>query len=155
MSRQLNVAAHILGLIAFIERDQRRPVTSDELAESIGTNPVVVRRVLSQLKAAGLVDSRRGVGGGTVLARDPRQMTLRDAYEAVNEARGPLLERHNASPSDACRVAPVIAEYLDEIYGDAEEALLKRLSEVSVETMSRQIVDRLRRRSAVLAKDRR
>jgi Rrf2 family protein len=150
MSRQLNVAAHILGMLAFLERE-RRPVTSDELAKSIGTHAVVVRRVLAQLQAAGLVESRRGAGGGTVLARDPRTISLRDAYEAVHAEDAGVLERHGEHVNRACNVGPVIAEYLDGVYRDAEEELLARLGQVSIDEMSRQIVDRLRRRASLKA----
>lgn len=146
VSRQLNVAAHILGMLAFLEREQR-PITSDELATSIGTHPVVVRRVLAQLQAAGLVESRRGVGGGTVLARDPRLISLRDAYQAVHDDGFSVLERHGRHVNHACNVGPVIAEYLDGVYREAEEELLGRLGRVSIDEMSRQIVDRLRRRA--------
>lgn len=85
MNSRLAIATHIWGIVAHRERDARGPVTSDELAESIGTNAVVVRRVLARLKDAGLVESRRGVGGGTVLARDPQLINLRQAYESVYE----------------------------------------------------------------------
>lgn len=135
-------------MLAFLEREQR-PITSDELARSVGTHAVVVRRVLSQLQAAGLVESRRGAGGGTVLARDPRQISLRDAYEAVHAEDFTVLERHGEHVNQACNVGPVIADYLDRVYRDAEEELLARLGRVSIDEMSRQIVDRLQRRAAL------
>ncbi|CAN5645933.1 Rrf2 family transcriptional regulator [soil metagenome] len=149
VNSRLTVAAHILAMVAHIERDQNRAATSDELAKSIGTNPVVVRRVLVQLKKARLVDRRRGVGGGMVLARDPRTINLRQAYEAVESAEAELLGRHAGDVGEECSVAPFIAEYLDEIYDDAEKALLERLAKVSVDEMARTIVDRMRRRGAL------
>jgi DNA-binding IscR family transcriptional regulator len=135
-------------MLAYYERSGKPPATSVELAESIGTNPVVVRRVLAELGAAGLVESRRGRGGGSVLARDARRITLRDAYEAVTSAGENLLGRHAGELGPSCQVAPVIAEYLDELFREAEEALVRRLSEVTVDEMSRAIVDRLQSRPA-------
>ncbi|WP_309668865.1 Rrf2 family transcriptional regulator [Gemmatimonas sp.] len=149
MNSRLTVAAHVLGIIAFTEREQQRATTSDELASSVGTNPVVVRRVLSQLKQAGLVDSRRGVGGGSILARDPREITMRMVYEAVEERDCALIGRHAGCVGENCQVAPVIAEYLDELYADAEEALLRTLSTVTVDSMSRAVMDRVQRRGAL------
>lgn len=146
MNSRLTVAAHVLGLIAFVEREQQRAATSEELASSVGTNPVVVRRVLSQLKAAGLVASRRGVGGGSVLARSPREITMRMVYEAVEERDCALIGRHAGCLGEDCHVAPVIAEYLDELYADAEEALLRTLATVTVDSMSRAVMDRVQRR---------
>lgn len=147
MNSRLTVAAHIVGMIAFLEREQQRTATSDELADSIGTNPVVVRRMLAQLKRAGLVHSRRGVGGGSLLSRDPRSISLRQVYEAVEAAPHELLGRYAGEVGANCRVAPVIAEYLDDLFEEAEEALLAHLAAVSVDEMSHAIVDRLRRRA--------
>lgn len=149
MNSRLTVAAHVLGIIAYVEREQQRATTSDELASSVGTNPVVVRRVLSQLKHAGLIDSRRGVGGGSILARDPREITMRMVYEAVEERDGELIGRHAGCVGANCQVAPVIAEYLDELYADAEEALLRSLATVTVDTMSRAVMDRVQRRGTL------
>ena len=149
MNSRLTVAAHVLGIIAYIEREEHRATTSDELAASVGTNPVVVRRVLSQLKAAGLIDCRRGVGGGSILARDPREITMRMVYGAVEERDCELIGRHAGCLGEGCQVAPVMAEYLDELYADAEEALLQTLATVTVDSMSRAVMDRVQRRGAL------
>ena len=117
-------------------------VTSEQLAMSIGTNPVVVRRVLSALKAAGLVESKRGVGGGSVLARDARKITLRDVYEAVERDEDDIIGRHPSGPGN-CAVGKLIAEYLDEVYGDAEEALRRRLAHVTIDEMTHAVARRL------------
>ncbi len=146
MNSRLTVASHVLGLIAYLERERGRGATSDELAESVGTNAVVIRRVLGQLKLAGLVDSRRGAGGGSVLARDPRDITLRAVYEAVQEHGSDLIGRHANGVGEDCPVAPVIAEYLDELYIDAEEALKRTLAQVTVDSMSKDVMTRVRSR---------
>ena len=79
MSRSLKfpVAVHVLVALAYI-RD--RYVSSEILGKSVGTNPVVVRRMLPALKKAGLIKSQGGVYGGTQLARPPEEITLRDIY---------------------------------------------------------------------------
>ncbi len=146
MNSRLTVAAHILGLLAAREGMSDGSTTSETLASSVGTNPVVVRRVLAQLKAAGLVDSRRGVGGGTVLARSPHEITLRMVYEAVDPHDCDMIGRHAGDVGAACAVAPVIAEYLDELYAEAEEALRRRLELVTVAQMAQSVMDRVRRR---------
>ncbi len=148
MNSRLAVATHILGILTVEERERQRSVTSDELAARIGTNPVVVRRILLQLKEASLVESRRGAGGGTVLARDPRRINLRQVYEAVSRDAPEVLGRH-ASAYGTCEVAPLITEYLDEVCGAAEEAMLARLATVTIDEVSQQVLDRLRRRAAL------
>ncbi|MFO0554633.1 MAG: Rrf2 family transcriptional regulator [Polyangiaceae bacterium] len=145
MNSRLTVAAHILGVLAYREGTGAGAITSEALAESVGTNAVVIRRVLAQLASAGLVASRRGAGGGTVLARDPQRITLRHVYEAVEEGDREILGRHASDVGKACDVAPLIAAYLDELYQDAEEALLRKLESVTVGAMAAEIVDRMRR----------
>lgn len=146
MNSRLTVAAHVLGLIAFCEREECRGVTSEELAESVGTNAVVVRRVLSQLKQAGLIDSRRGAGGGSVLARPASEITLRMVHEAVQDDCAEFIGRHASAVGQECPVAPVIAGYLDELYREAEEALRVTLARVTIEQMSLDVKQRLRSR---------
>ena len=148
MNSRLTVAAHVLGLIAYLEREEGRGATSDELAESVGTNAVVIRRVLGQLKHAGIIDSRRGAGGGSVLARDPGAITLRAVYDAVQDEGRELLGRHANGVGADCPVAPVIAEYLDEVYLDAEEALKRALARVTIDSLSKDVMERVRARMA-------
>lgn len=152
MNSRLTVAAHVLGMIAFLERDQGRGATSDELAESVGTNAVVIRRILGQLKAAGLVDSRRGAGGGSVLSMAPSAITLRMVYEAVEERDCALLGRHANGVGEHCPVAPVIAEYLESIYRTAEEALRDSLARVTIEQFCRDVETRIGACRASLAR---
>ncbi|WP_439643521.1 Rrf2 family transcriptional regulator [Gemmatimonas sp.] len=144
MNSRLTVASHVLGMIASLEREEGRGATSDELASSVGTNAVVIRRVLGQLKTAGIIDTRRGAGGGSVLSRDPRDITLRAVYEAVEDDCGGLIGRHAGALGEHCPVAPVIADYLNSLYVEAEEALKRTLADVTVDAMSREVMARVR-----------
>ncbi|MEM6798707.1 MAG: Rrf2 family transcriptional regulator [Planctomycetota bacterium] len=128
MNSDFTVGLHVVG---YLTARGGEPVTSETLAETYGTNPVVVRRVLSKLSRAGLVETRRGVGGGSVLAGDASAFTLRDVYQAVTEDQE-LLRRH---PGDESGVAKVMADYINALYDDAEEALLKRLESVTIKQM--------------------
>jgi len=132
MNIDLALGLHVLG---FLTARRGSPLTSETLADSFGTNPVVVRRVLGKLKEAGLVLSRRGAGGGSVLARDASEITLRDVYLAVAE-RPELLRRH---PGEADGAAQVLAGYINRIYDEAEDALLARLQSVTIEQMDAEV----------------
>lgn len=138
MNAQLAIALHILG---FLASRRGSSLTSDEMARTYGTSPVVLRRVLAKLQRAGLVETKRGVGGGSVLARDPATMNLREAYEAVTD-RPELLGR----PTGDCTgvIAPVIAGYVGELYAEAEQALLATLEGVTVAEMDRIAQRRIR-----------
>lgn len=141
MNNQLTIAAHILAVLAHHKNDGA--VTSDVLADGFGTNPVVIRRVLSQLKKAGLIASRRGAGGGSILAKPAEQITLRDAYLAVADDSGTVLGRHRGHCEDDVSITPIIAEYLNELLVDAEQALLNNLGSVNIFELTQEIGKRL------------
>ncbi|MEL6105682.1 MAG: Rrf2 family transcriptional regulator [Planctomycetota bacterium] len=128
MNSDLAIALHIVG---FLTASDGRSLTSETLASTYGTSPVVVRRILSKLSKAGLVETRRGSGGGSLLARSSDQIDLRQVYEAVSE-NTQLFRRH---PGDESGVARVLADYIDELYAEAEEALMAKLESVSVKQM--------------------
>lgn len=106
-----------------------------------GTNPVVIRRVQSKLNKAGLIETRRGVNGGSVLARQPEDINLRDAYEAVSP-EPQLLPRHPAGCEELIPI--IVAQFVNEISYGAEAALLKQLESVTVKSMDRTIRGRIR-----------
>ena len=138
MDSQLTIGLHILGFLT----SAGRPLTSEVMARTYGTSPVVLRRVLAKLQRAGLVETRRGAGGGSSLARPAEEINFLEVYEAVYETTQ-LLPRH---PGDGKGpVAPVIAEYVNALYDEAEEALLERLEEVTVAQMDRAVARRIRR----------
>ena len=141
MNSDLAIGLHIVG---FLTARRGEPLTSKTLAETYGTSPVVVRRVLSKLCQAGLIESRRGLGGGSVLAVHPSKINLRQVFEAVAEDTQ-LLRRH---PGEESGVAKVLAEYINEMYAEAEEALMQRLESVTVEQMDSVVKPRICGRKA-------
>ena len=90
MNSRVTIALHIVGFLA--SRDGE-PLTSERLARTYGTSPVVLRRVLAQLQHAGLVRTQRGKGGGAVLARDAEDISLKEVFEAVSQDLE-LIPRH-------------------------------------------------------------
>ena len=80
------IAVHTAAMLAFHEGE---PVTSEQVACSVRTNPVVIRRILQLLTKAGIVRSQLGKGGGSKLVRSPAKSTLWDLYRAVErDVRG-------------------------------------------------------------------
>ncbi|QSQ22250.1 Rrf2 family transcriptional regulator [Pyxidicoccus parkwayensis] len=141
------MAAHMLGMLACAEREARGSLTSESMARSIQTNPVVVRRLLRDLARAGLVETKRGVGGGVSLARGPEDITLRDVYEAVEED-AELLGRYPSGPNQTCDMAPMVADYLEGVVGRAESAFKQSLESTTLAMMSRELAARHRRASS-------
>ncbi len=64
ISSRFTLAVHIFACIDTFKEDYK--VTSDFLAGSTNVNPVIVRKILGQLKAAGLVEVARGSGGASI-----------------------------------------------------------------------------------------
>ena len=127
---RLTIAVHALAWLALAQRRGRRQLTSDQVAASVNTNPVMIRRSLGELRRAGLVSVRRGAGPGWTLARRPEDITLLDVYEAV-EPR-PLFALHHAEPNLDCPVGRGIRPALHGVYAGAEQALRAGLGGTSI-----------------------
>lgn len=123
ISSRFAVAVHILALL---ELQKGEPVTSESIAGSVNTNPAVVRRLLCKLAEAGLTTSRRGAGGGALLARPAGEITLRDVYRAVEE--GELFAMHNGHPDPECLVGRNIRAALEDATAAARRALEAELA---------------------------
>src|SRR4051812_22482165 len=107
---RFSVAIHVMTALAY--RGSR--ATSHTLAQSVNTNAVVVRRLLSQLRRAGLVACQSGKSGGCYLARRPEQITLQDVYEAV-EAGGPFVIPDKAE-NKSCQVSCQMKQILGNVF---------------------------------------
>jgi DNA-binding IscR family transcriptional regulator len=121
---RLSSVLHVLMHMA----DAGRPVTSHALARYLGTNPVVVRRVLAGLRAYGLVASAKGHGGGWTLARGLDALTLADVYGAVG--RPPLFTMGHRRIDPACAIERAVNHAVDGALREAEVRLLERFAAV-------------------------
>ncbi|WP_269856125.1 Rrf2 family transcriptional regulator [Streptomyces sp. RPT161] len=130
---RLTVAAHALTWIGLYQRRGHEVATSEQIATSVNTNPVVIRRLLAQLRKAGLVDSRRGAGAGWTLSRDLSTITLLDVYEAVEP--GPVFALHPATPDPECVVGHGIAPALGAVYDGVEAVLRAELARTTLENV--------------------
>ena len=68
--------------------EERGPTSVRDIAERTGLPQPYLEQILLALKGAGLVRSKRGVGGGYVLARSPSEITIGDIVSAVD---GPIV----------------------------------------------------------------
>jgi DNA-binding IscR family transcriptional regulator len=125
--------------------EYREPVTSEFLAEVMGTNPVVVRRILSGLRERGYVRSGKGHGGGWTLDCDFETTTLRDIYVALG--RPSLLAMGLRDEASSCLVEQAVNAALAQTFAQAEQLVLERLGEVTLAALSANFRSRLSRRS--------
>ncbi|MFC6083464.1 Rrf2 family transcriptional regulator [Sphaerisporangium aureirubrum] len=135
---RLTIAAHALVWITLYQREGHEVATSDKIATSANTNPVVIRRLLGELRKAGFVESRRGVGAGWSMTRELKSITLLDVYEVVEP--GPLFAMHRATPDQNCVVGYGIQPAMRGIYQDIEETLRCELARVTLEDVLREVL---------------
>jgi Rrf2 family protein len=120
------MATHIMAILA-LKGDG--PTTSEYMAGSINTNPVVVRRLIASLGKAGLVHAQRGAAGGVMLAREPERIRLWDIHEAVEANESFAVHQH---PNEACPVGRKIQLVLADVRSRTEEALRAELSHITL-----------------------
>ncbi len=111
ISSRFTVALHIFTCVDTF--GDKYKITSDFLAESINTNPVIIRKILTQLKNAGLITVARGKGGITP-TRPLREITFYDVYEAIEPLENGDLFNFHASPNPNCPVGRNIHTLLDD-----------------------------------------
>ena len=123
MDTKFSVAVHVLILIS----EAPAPVSSEQMAESVGTNASYIRKILALLKKAEIVDGHRGISGYSLTVA-PEQLTLLQVYRAVTEEpRLHLLDIHQ-NPSDQCIVGRHIRPALTEMFTDIEDAFARSLA---------------------------
>jgi DNA-binding IscR family transcriptional regulator len=117
------------------------PLTSEMLAKPMGTNPVVIRRIMAGLRDQGYVQSEKGHGGGWTLACDLSKVTLRDIYTALGSPS--VLAMGNRTETPGCLVEQAVNAALGQAFEDAEALLLARLGEVTLAMLSADVHERL------------
>jgi Rrf2 family protein len=133
---RLTIAIHALAWLALAHQRGRDQLTSDQVAASVNTNPVIIRRSLGDLHRAGLVRVRRGAGAGWSLARRPEDITVLEVYDAV--APEPLFAMHHTEPNLECPVGRGIQLALHHLYSGAEHALRGELGGTSIADVLRE-----------------
>jgi len=138
ISSRVAVAVHVLAYLAW-KRDEGG--TSERIAASVNTHPVVVRRIVGALRNAGMVTVQPGVGGGAQLARHPGEITLLDVYRAVEDDEG-LFSLHPQQPRRECSIGGNIQAVLQGVFCRAKVAMEEVLERVTVEDVGREVMAR-------------
>ena len=112
-------------------------ITSEFIAKSVTTNPVVIRRVLGDLRKAGLVESHSGNRGGWRLSKSAEQITIKDAYLAVRE--GSLFGLPPQNPNPHCQIGARIGAVVNKLFGESEASLLEYFQTATIASLFREI----------------
>lgn len=133
-SGRFAIATHALALLAMSDEEH----ASREVASSINTHPVFLRRVMAALCRAGIVEAREGRGGGYRLARPAERVSLSEVYEAV-EPEG-ALGCSPCEPNAECPVGAGIRAAFEEAAQSGHDGLLRGLAERTVADVARRAV---------------
>lgn len=128
------MAVHVLAVLAY---KQGQRVTSDDIAESVNTNPVVIRRLLLALQEAKLVETRKGAGHGSRLVRPPSRITLAEVYRAVEEDEPFALPPRE--PNRKCPVGQCVQDALEDVFVAAQKAMEREFECTSLENVMNSI----------------
>lgn len=137
---RFTVALHILTAANVFNTMSEDIATSDDLAWSINTNPVVVRRIVQQLTRGGLVTSQTGPKGGIQLARAAEEITLRDVYRVIENEH--LFSLHASEPNPECTVGGHIQPVLTAVFDAASEGMQRVLDQYTIADLTREVLAR-------------
>jgi len=129
ISSRFTLAIHIFACIDTFGSEYK--VTSDFLAGSTNVNPVIIRKILGQLKGAGLIEVARGTGGTTV-TKPLEEITFLDIYNAVECVENGELFHFHENPSRNCPVGRNIHYILDDKLYRVQSALEKELASITL-----------------------
>lgn len=132
ISMKCSVAVHCL--IFIYEAKGITKVTSNLLAESTGSNPVVIRNILSALKKAGIITVRRGTGGAELCA-DPSKITLYQIYSALEPNGVTSMIGIHPCQDRPCPVAKNIRKVLERPYRKIENTVQKTMESITLQSM--------------------
>ena len=132
ISIKCSVAVHCLIFIH--EAKGIAKVTSNLLAQSTGSNPVVIRNILSALKKAGLITVPRGTGGAELCA-DPSQITLYQIYSALEPDGVTSIIGIHPCEDRPCPIAQNIRKVLETPYHKIEDAVKNAMEEITLQSM--------------------
>lgn len=129
INTKCSLALHILLVIAIFS--DKVKMTSEIIAKSTGSNPVIIRNLLGSLKQAGIVVVHRGIGGAE-LAMDPAEITIWKVYSAVDPTSIHDLIGLHPNPSLVCPIGRKIYDLLDEPYSAIRESVQESMSQYTL-----------------------
>ena len=131
ISSRFSIGVHILSLLS-IAKDAH--CTSEWIAGSVNTNPVIIRRILGNLKKAGLVQVRAGSGGASLIKKLD-EITLLDIYRAVEVVEAGELFNFHEEPNPKCPIGANIQGVLQLILRRSQMAMEQVLADITMEEL--------------------
>lgn len=134
ISSRFTIAMHMLSCMEVFKDEYK--ITSDFLASSINVNPVIIRKLLSRLKDAGLIEVKRGPGGAAI-AKPLDEITFLDVYRAVDCVEENALFHFHENPNPDCPVGRNIHNILDDKLLRVQNAMEQELKSITLADMKK------------------
>ena len=129
ISSRFTIAIHMLVCMDVFKDEYK--ITSEFMAASINANPVIIRKILSQLKDAGLIEVKRGMGGAAI-ARPLDEITFFDVYQSVDCIEENTLFHFHENPNPDCPVGKNIHHVLDDKLLRIQTAMEQELKSITL-----------------------
>ena len=113
-------------------------MTSDFISKSTNVNPVIIRKILLQLRNAGLIEVARGTGG-TTITRPLSEITFLDIYRAVECVEDNTLFHFHENPNEKCPVGRNIHNVLDDKLQRVQTAMERELQSITLEDVKKDL----------------
>ncbi len=123
MDTKFFTAIHLLILVS----EEEQPMSSEQIATSVGTNPSYVRKVAARLSHAGIIAGRRGRSGFALL-KAPEDISMLEVYRAVEQTEKVHVFGIHQNPSDECIVGRNIRPVLGGMFRYAERVVEDELA---------------------------
>lgn len=127
MDTKFSTAIHMLIMIAGADR----PMTSELIGESVGTNASYIRKIAGLLRKQGILESRQGISGFTLLIA-PEKLSLLKVYRAIAETERVHVFDLHQNPNDACIVGRHICPVLSDVFREIEEKAERELNNTTL-----------------------
>lgn len=118
--------------MTFLAKYSDEWISSAHLARSLNINPVLVRKELIDLKAAGFIESKEGKNGGVRLAKPADQIRLSEIFSAI-KGKDHILKFSKNKGNPNCPIGSQIKNKLEDLYQEMDQLILQSLSKMTLE----------------------
>ena len=129
ISSKFTIAVHLLAVIDYLGDNEK--VTSNILAKSIGSNPVIVRNVMGNLKEFGIIDISQGKSG-VLLTRKTNEITFYDVYKAVETVKEEGLFHFHENPNPECPIGSNIHKAMDIKLETIQQSMEEEMKKITI-----------------------
>lgn len=134
MTSEFSIAVHALTFL----NHKERVASSEEVAKNVCTNAARIRRVMSKLKKADLVETKEGIDGGYFFHRKSSEVNLAMIAEALQVAFVSVLWNSGNEEMD-CLIASDMGGILSNIYHELDRKCYEWVENITIEQINSKI----------------